>query len=342
MLKIAGDINFTDGAFDVGLGIGDSLVSGMNPFEKLDRKPDDLWIGNFEGVASDSSILSDLHAKRFIISPKHLTHFKHFNFYNVANNHSMEHGSDAYKKTYDFIQSVGAIPFGDNEQRSVCFEHQGKQVSITSFSQRYDTFGQDPLYWYNPEIVEVVDEYKRIPFGHFKIVYIHWGNEFINRPNNDQKRFAHVLVDIGFDLVVGMHPHILQGVEVFKGKKIFYSIGNFVFNMPWKPLHYGAIVNVDFNPSEPIVSYDYISIGKDYFPVIIAESDVPEKCKFSYLNKLLHVNENNEDYYKEVFEIVSKYRNSNWMNIIGNFLKFKYKPMQFFSIIIDFIKRKLS
>ena len=74
-------------------------------------------------------------------------------------------------------------------------------------------------------------EFNNIPNDCFKIVYLHWGNEFVNCPSETQIKLAHWLVDLGFDLIVGMHSHVLQGFEEYKGKYIFYSIGNCLFDM---------------------------------------------------------------------------------------------------------------
>ena len=84
--------------------------------------------------------------------------------------------------------------------------------------QRLDQFSKEPLYWHNPEIKEIEKELVTIPKDAFKIIYVHWGYEFINRPSQYQKLLAHLLIDMGFDLIIGMHPHVLQGIEKYKGK----------------------------------------------------------------------------------------------------------------------------
>ena len=61
------------------------------------------------------------------------------------------------------------------------------------------------------------------------IVSFHWGQEKENIPNNVQVELAHTAIDNGADLVLGHHPHVLQGIEEYKGKNIVYSLGNFCF-----------------------------------------------------------------------------------------------------------------
>lgn len=64
----------------------------------------------------------------------------------------------------------------------------------------------------------------------FEIVYIHWGEEYALRHNNEQKRIAQMLISEGADLIIGHHPHVVQGIEVIEGVPVFYSLGNYIFD----------------------------------------------------------------------------------------------------------------
>ncbi|MEG1554957.1 MAG: CapA family protein, partial [Rikenellaceae bacterium] len=334
MIKVAGDINFTDGFFDTGFGVGSSLIDGKDPFSKLKRNNGDLWVGNFECVTSKESNNNGIKKKQFIIDPKYLKHFEHFNYYNVANNHSMQHGEESFRSMLTSITKFGSEYFGANKKRSVKFKHQGVKVSLTSFSLRNDGFGIQPLYWNNPEYYQIKEEYNALSDCDFKILYVHWGNEFIDVPYEDQKKFAHSLIDMGFDLIIGMHPHLLQGYEIYKGKYIFYSIGNFVFNMPSDVLQYGAIIKIDFQNNDIKIDFDYIHIEKDFFPIVIDESKVPMPYRFPTLNRKLSLHQNNEEYYHLVDKGLNLYRRDNYKYIISN--TFNYKLLDLSSVIIDF------
>ena len=63
----------------------------------------------------------------------------------------------------------------------------------------------------------------------FLCVYVHWGIERSTKPEQYQISMAHALIDAGADAVIGAHPHVLQGVEYYNGKPVFYSLGNFIF-----------------------------------------------------------------------------------------------------------------
>lgn len=338
MLKIVGDINLTDGYFDVGFGVGSKLKQGFDPFQYIDRKEEDCWIGNFEGVASETSEKSGNAALQFRVNPEYLSHLKHFDMNGIANNHAMQHGDKAYQRTFDYLTSCGCLCFGSNTQKTQVFEHQGKKVSITGFSQRIDAFSQEPCYWHNPEYKDIEQEIKQLPEDAFKIVFVHWGNEFINRPSSPQKRFAHWLVDTGFDIVIGMHPHVLQGYEQYNGKYIFYSLGNFVFDMPWEPTKYGAIVSLDMSKNEIVPKVEYVKLNNDFAPEPVEESLVPKKFRFEYLNEQLTKDDNTEEYHAEITSCYKQYRKANHKDILKKMI---FHPKMIKDTMFDFIKRRL-
>ena len=340
MLNIVGDINLTDAYFNRGIGVGSSIAKGNDPFAKIERKEEDVWIGNFEGVSSSVSDNSGMEAEMFNIAPEYLKKLRHLDVYNIANNHCMEHGAEAFKETVGNLQKLGCQVFGLASTPSCIFSHRGTKCSVTGFCQRMEVTHNKPLYWYNPGLNDIEKEFETVANNDLKIIYIHWGNEFIDRPYNDQRLFAHALIDIGFDLVVGMHPHLLQGYEIYKGKRIYYSIGNFVFDMGWEPLRYGAMVHLDWNEqNELVVNHSYVHIEKDYFPVVVDEKEVPEAHRFNYLNSLIKYDMNNEEYYSFLAVRTKLYHKYNRRHILKSFLKMN--PKDSLSIISSFILRKL-
>lgn len=339
MLKFVGDISLTDGYFDVGFGVGSKLKQGFDPFLNIQRNADDCWIGNFEGVASETSEKKGNAALQFRVNPDYLSQLKHFDVYGIANNHAMQHGAVAYQRTFDYLTSCGCLCFGSNAQRSQVFEHQGRKVSITGFSQRIDAFSQEPCYWHNPEYKEIEKVIQQQPKEAFKIVFVHWGNEFIDRPSSPQKRFAHWLIDSGFDLVIGMHPHVLQGYEQYNGKYIFYSLGNFVFDMPWKPTKYGVIVGIDVSKDVIVPEVEYVRINNEFAPEPVAEDKVPQAYRFANLNKRIKIEDNTEQYHAEIRKCYLQYRKTNRKDIVVKMLN---HPSIIKNTVKDFISRRLS
>ena len=335
MLVFTGDINLTDWYFNVGFGIGTRIANGFDPFRKLNRNANDLWVGNFEGVASNVTDKVGYDGEVFRVQPKVLQNLNHFDAYGLANNHAMQHGKEAYQQTFDAICGYGSKCFGSNWQRSVVMNHQGRTVSFTGMCLRIDDFTDDPSYWYNPEYKEIEKELKSLPVGAFKVLYVHWGNEYINRPSSAQKKFAHWLIDAGFDLIIGMHPHVLQGYEEYNGKYIFYSLGNFVFEMAWEPTKIGAIVKFDLDTKLSFV--EYIHIENDCTPVVVDETKIPAEWRFSYLNEVLKKEDNSEQYHAEISRNYAAYRKANHRYIINNIIK---HPAVGKCLLKDFIKRR--
>ena len=110
MLVFTGDINLTDWYFNVGFGIGTRIANGFNPFRKFNRNANDLWVGNFEGVASNVTDKVGYDGEVFRVQPRVLQNLNHFDVYGLANNHAMQHGKEAYQQTLmlyaDMVQNV--------------------------------------------------------------------------------------------------------------------------------------------------------------------------------------------------------------------------------------------
>ena len=335
MIKIIGDCNFADGFFDSGYGIGSRISKGMNPFKHIKKDNDDFWIGNFECVCSDISNKTGIEAKQFIIHPDSCNNVSHCDLYGVANNHVMQHGGEAYCRLLNYLDANGISHVGDLDHKCVTFSHQNKKIGVMAFSQRPDNFSKNLRYWCLPEYQDIINEYNQIKECDFKIVFVHWGNEFMNRPYTDQIQFAHFLVECGFDLVVGMHPHILQGYEIYQGKHIFYSIGNCVFNMAWEPTKYALMINVDFNKEDKI-SYEYLYIDEDYSPRYV--KSIPDSYSMDYLHSLLNKTIDNETYYYRLFKKRKEYNKHNRKNILKNLYKLKFSDV--YNLILNYLKRR--
>lgn len=339
MLIFTGDINLTDWIFNVGFGIGTNISKGLDPFKYLERKEDDVWVGNFEGVASNVSAYKGIYAKAFRVEPKVLANLHHMDYYGFANNHAMEHGGEAYRETVKSLESYGSQVFGTNEKKSVIIEHQGKKISLTGMCLRIEAMKDEPLYWHNPEFNEIKQVIDGLPNDAFKVLYVHWGNEYINRPSAAQKKFAHWLIDAGFDLIIGMHPHVLQGYEDYNGGRIYYSLGNCVFDMPSEQCKIGALVGVDFINGKPVYTEKYLRIDDECCPHVVAESEIPRQWRFEYLNERLKIDDNSEEYHREIQKGYKVYQKANRRQLLMSAFS---HPKSFCAVLMDFVKRKLG
>lgn len=338
MIVFCGDLCLTDWIFSIGFGIGTNIKRGFDPFKYLERKEEDIWVGNFEGVASNTSAYKGIYGKAFRIEPDALKKLHHLDYYGFANNHAMEHGGEAYNETVKALDSYGSKVFGLKQKRSFVFEHQGKAVSLTGLCLRIEAMKEEPLYWHNPEYKEIKKEIDSLPKNAFKILYVHWGNEYINRPSAAQKKLAHWLIDAGFNLIIGMHPHVLQGYEDYNGGRIYYSLGNCVFDMPSEQCKIGALVKLDIAGGNPFYSEQYLKIDKDCCPRVVEESEIPRQWHYDYLNERLKIDDNSEEYHQEIIKGYKIYRKDNRRQLLFSAVS---HPKSFAAVLMDFLKRKL-
>lgn len=339
MIHFTGDICLCDKAFDIGFGIGSQIRDKkLQPFALLNKNEDDLWIGNFEGVVADVSNRTDYTRDAFRIDANTFSKINNIiDYWGIANNHVMEHGAEAYRQMDDILSDNKHRTFGSKHAKSITFRHQNQIIAVTGFCLRAEDTQNEPLYWIQPELKEIETEYQNIKDADYKVAYIHWGVEYVNHPSLDQIRLAHWMIDLGYDLIIGMHPHVLQGFEIYKNKYIFYSLGNFVFTKPYRPSTYSAVVS--YNSQTKEVSYKYIKINALGQPIIVNSNDIPLEYRFETQNTKLNHIPNVEKYISEYNAGLRAYRKSNNYNTLKNI--FNYKPSILIKIIISFTKRRL-
>lgn len=182
---------------------------------------DDLTIVNFEGTLTDSTIRED---KQFAFkADKSYAEILTDGFVeaaNLANNHSKDYSEQSYNDTMDALDEAGITNFGYD--RVAIKKVKGIKVGLVGTYVLADGLGvKDSM---EKNIQDLKDEGAQVIIASF-----HWGEEKAEYPNDVQVELAHAAIDAGADLVLGHHPHVLQGIEQYKGKNIVYSLGNFCF-----------------------------------------------------------------------------------------------------------------
>lgn len=139
---------------------------------------------------------------------------------NLANNHSFDYGKKSYEDTITALEAEGISSFG--YERTAVMDIKGVKVGLAGVYELAEHIDckQDLL----DNIASLKEQGAQII-----IVSFHWGQEKENVPSDVQVELAHTAIDNGADLVLGHHPHVLQGIEEYKGKNIVYSLGNFCF-----------------------------------------------------------------------------------------------------------------
>ena len=191
---------------------------------------DDLTIVNFEGTLTESThVPSSKKNNQFLFSapPEYVTMLSENGVEAVAleNNHTMDHGEEAYIETQTHLSNAGVVWSGGGEIGVI--EIKGIQIAMLSYlcidryDQLWDTVPAD--------IAAAKAQYPLV------IVSFHWGNELMYYPTDNQIKMGRLAVDSGADLVLGHHSHRIQPIEYYNGVYICYSLGNFCFAGNSKP-----------------------------------------------------------------------------------------------------------
>jgi len=182
---------------------------------------DDLTIANFEGTLTESTERED---KQFAFkapaSYANILTAGSVEAVNTANNHSHDYGEESFNDTLKALDTANILHFGYDE--TAVTEVKGVKVGLVGIYELNDHLGREEQLKQN--IAKVKQDGAQLI-----VVIFHWGNEKEEVPDENQKTLGHLAIDEGADLGCGHHPHVLQGIEEYKGKNIVYSLGNFCF-----------------------------------------------------------------------------------------------------------------
>lgn len=196
---------------------------------------DDLTIVNFEGTLTTRGERKD---KTFAFrgKPEYTSILTEGSVeaVNLANNHSFDYGNDSYEDTKMYLTDAGIISFGYD--RNAIMDIKGVKVGLIGIYEL--PYGIESANLLRENIAAVKSEGAQLI-----IVSFHWGSEKENYPDSIQKELAHIAIDEGAHLVLGHHPHVLQGIEVYKGRNIVYSLGNFCFGGNKNPSDKDTIIS---------------------------------------------------------------------------------------------------
>ena len=222
---------------------GKYIEMGHDPFASFSQlfRSADLTIGNLECVVGTTGVKED---KPFVLRahPRVLPLLnKHFSALSLANNHSGDYGPEAFSSMLDLLDKAGIRYFGGGKDlraahEPIIFDVKGKRIALLaynlffprSFEALEDRAGSA---WGEDDYVRAgIERARKVHKADIVITYPHWGWEDEKIASSNQVALAHLMIDSGADAVIGGHPHVTQNIEIYKGKTIFYSLGNFVFD----------------------------------------------------------------------------------------------------------------
>ncbi len=190
---------------------------------------DDLTVANLEVVLTNYTRTRDNKTHNLIGHPSHTQIILEsgIDIVNTANNHAWDFRAEGYHEALSILDEAGIPHFGslytgtkDGSDVYPVVDVKGVKVGFVGFSYPQE---------YDKKRIEIRIKNLREAGAQIVVVSLHWGREEHNQPESGQTSFARFCIDSGADVVYGHHAHILQSVQFYKGKPIFYSTGNFTF-----------------------------------------------------------------------------------------------------------------
>ncbi len=219
----------------------------------------DAAVVNLECPVTD--IVSPVH-KRFVFrgSPSCLTPIREAGITHLvmANNHSYDQGRNGLIETYTNITQHGLIPIGyGSSQQAACtptiIEKNGIRVAVFASvllpleCWPYLPHAAGMCQATSEELAKCIIAHKKLHTNDYIVVSLHWGTEYQETHSLQQRQQAQQLIDAGADAIIGHHPHVIQPMHTYKGKPIFYSLGNFIFDQNTPTTSKGLLVTLSFD-----------------------------------------------------------------------------------------------
>ena len=269
---------------------GEELVGKNGPEYPFRKVADylqqaDIATGNLEGPhCSQGQAMKKKYT--FRMKPEHLAGYRWagFDVLTVGNNHAMDFGADCFLETLENLKKGGMAACGGGPNLAkanspAVVERKGIRVAFLGYSATYPKEA-----WATPSrpgtvfpersrLINAVS--KAASSNDLLVVHFHWGGEGRQDPKDYQKDLAHLAIDNGADLVIGHHPHVLQGVESYQGRLIFYSLGNFTFASYSQRARTSALVQVTLDRKGNLVRGQVVPLNVYNYEVHLQPVPLP-------------------------------------------------------------------
>jgi poly-gamma-glutamate synthesis protein (capsule biosynthesis protein) len=237
-----GDMMISRGVASRIASAGDPLL----PFRKMESvfRSTDFNFGNLEvPISGRNNVVGK--GLVFNMNTRDIEGLKAYNFkvLNLANNHALDQGANGVRETRRFLAENNFIFMGTGENLTEAWEPKiidVKGVKIGFVGASYASINDGGVArndyvarFEDKDRLKQAIEKLRADGADFIVATMHAGVEYTRKPHQPQIDFAYAAIDYGADMVIGAHPHWIQIFEQYKGKYIFYSLGNFIFDQEW-------------------------------------------------------------------------------------------------------------
>ncbi len=234
------------------------LFSGISPL----IRSHDVVVGNFEASVPEVHTATQPLAMRFSVRTEFMKdlHTTGFDILSLANNHSSDFGISGYKHTLNECTDASLICVGNS------FTVSSSSLYVTSVGDVRVGIMFIHTLFNEPSEAELEPFLKALQEkSDVQIAYIHWGEEYQHKHSSSQEAFARMLIDNGFDAIVGHHPHVVQDIEEYQGKPIFYSLGNLIFDQYFnEAVQEGYLLSI--TPEKEFITYSLVPYTSSITP----------------------------------------------------------------------------
>lgn len=359
-LMAVGDIMLGNHSTCVGHGVNTKIKKkGANyPFLQIvsTLRKGDIVFGNLEAVLSNNGVnrkqLSSVSMRAMPEAVEGLI-YAGFNILSLANNHALEHDEEALFETMNTlsqhnIKYVGVDSDIAKARESLIMHIKGITIAFLAYCLVPDKTAYISI----KDTEEIcLDVHKTKSQADIVVVSLHWGSEYIESPSPSQIRLAHQIIDSGANIILGHHPHVLQGVESYKGGIIAYSLGNFVFDLTYLEETRSSTILECSLSKEGVADYKLhpVYINNQYAPYLLQGKE--GEALLTKLDKLsLELNEENlvkvnykeqEREYKKEVEVLRRRASRRMMRyFIRNI--YRYPPRFASQIITGYLRKHLG
>ncbi len=222
-------------------------------------QPTSAVIGNFESAILEQHKKTPSFVTTFSVDKNFLPEVQKVGFthMSLANNHSFDYGSTTFAHTRLALEQAGITPFGHpalvDGVSHVVVRTGFTQVGVLAINEIFNAQSKETITASLALLASATD---------FQIVYVHWGEEYMLKHNFTQEVLAKQLIDAGADAIIGHHPHVVQDIDVYKDRPIFYSLGNFIFDQYFSvDVEQGLLIKLSFINNE--VQYELVPVSSE-------------------------------------------------------------------------------
>jgi poly-gamma-glutamate synthesis protein (capsule biosynthesis protein) len=355
-LRIAcvGDIMCGDSFYALGHGVAsvlDRYGKDFLPNNIVDvLRGHDMVLCNVECVLSDigrkENSLRRLHMRGRPQAAEYLGQWG-ITLAHVANNHILEQGVDAAVDTLSQLQSARIKTVGAG--KNGCFQVGIEPVALNLCGESVAVVGacfHNGKYAFSSKLNEVLESI-RTEAGkeNLVIVSVHWGDELIDRPSMWQRLIARKFINAGASLILGHHPHVVQGVDSSDSALIAYSLGNFIFDSHLESTDWSMILSITISEKK-VSKWEAIPVlrDKDHRPELARgvrkdelQKEVLRRCSLSG-QEIVDANKYEQEYISELRNLGAKSRHRLWGYIAKRFTC--YRTIYWPQFLFRFIQRR--